>query len=250
MMSMFTDDTPRTVLITGANGGLGRAIVRKLIGDGLHVVLTDITPCDEFIRAEGIADRVSYHRACDLESEQAVDDFVAEALTRTRIDVLINNAAHMGLMPLEVLTSVELRRFLRINIEAPFQLAKASSAGMRERGWGRIINLVSGSAWQPSPGFVGYISSKMGLIGLTRSLAVELGTAGITVNAITPALTRHAGNTTIFPEQFWEKVQDRQAIKRTGAPEDIVGAISFLASDASVFMTGQTMSVDGGSVLL
>lgn len=241
---------PRTVLITGAAGGLGQAIVRQMIADGYNVVLTDIRPCDDFIAREGIADRVVYHATCDLESEAAVDSFLASTLASANIDVLINNAAYQALIPFDALTPSELGRFMRVNLEAPFQFAKAVAPGMRQRAWGRIINLVSGSAWQPSRNFVGYISSKMGLVGLTRVLAVELGEEGICVNAITPTLTRHPGNADALPPEFWETIRNRQAIKRTGEPEDIVGAISFLASEHCAFMTGQTISVDGGSVFL
>lgn len=243
-------DTARTALVTGALGGLGRAIVRRLAADGYRLVLTDIGPCDDFVRDEGLDDQVVYHAPCELESEQAVDGFMSAVLAKTGIDILINNAAHLAIVTFDDLTQAEFGRFMRVNLEAPFQLIKAASAGMRERKWGRIVNLVSGSAWQPSPGLVGYIPSKMGLIGLTRVLAVSLGAEGICLNAITPALTRHAGNANAFPEGFWEMMQGRQAIPRTGAPEDIVGAISFLVSDDAAFMTGQTLSVDGGSVLL
>lgn len=240
----------KTVLVTGALGGLGRAIVQRFAADGYRLVLTDVQPANDFIAEAGIGAQVAYHATCDLGSEAALDGFLTEALKVTQVDVVINNAAHMGLIPYEKITPSDLAVFTRVNIEAPFQIAKACAAGMIYREWGRIINIVSGSAWQPSPGFIGYISSKMGLVGLTRILAVELGAKGITVNAVTPALTRHAGNVNSLPPAMWDAIRDRQAIKRTGAPEDIVGALAFLASDDASFMTGQTLSIDGGSVFL
>lgn len=240
----------KTVLVTGALGGLGRAIVRRFAADGWRLVLTDVQPCDDFIAGEGLAEQVAHHAPCDLSSVEAVDDFLADALEATPVDVVINNAAHMALIPYDQLQATDLPQFYRVNIAAPFQIAKACAQGMQDRGWGRIINIVSGSAWQPSPGFVGYVSSKMGLVGLTRAMAVELGQAGITVNAVTPALTRHAGNENALPPEMWAAIRDRQAIRRTGAPEDITGTLAFIASKDSGFMTGQTLCVDGGSVFL
>lgn len=240
----------RTALITGATGGLGQAIALRLAADGLRLVLTDVVAADDFIKTAGLSEAVAYTAPCDLSSEAAVAEFLGNVAAHTTVDVLINNAAHMALIPFDQLAPSDLARFFRVNVEAPFQLAKGLSPTMREKGWGRIVNVVSGSAWQPSPNFVGYISSKMGLIGLTRALAVELADGGICVNAITPALTRHAGNTNALPEPFWEMIRNRQAIKRTGTPEDMMGALSFLASDDAAFMTGQTISVDGGSVFL
>lgn len=243
-------NTSRTALVTGAAGGIGRAIIRRLAADGYRLVLTDARALDAIIEEDGLQGQVAYHATCDLESEAAVDQFLQAVLAKTQVDVLVNNAAHMGIIPFDALTPTDLHRFMRVNIEAPFQLIKGTAAGMRSRGWGRVVNIVSGSAWQPSPGLTGYITSKMGLVGLTRALAVELGADGVCVNAVTPALTRHAAIANAFPQAFWDKVRDGQAIKRYGTPEDVVGAIAFLASNDAAFMTGQTLSVDGGTLFL
>lgn len=245
-----TDNNQCTVLITGALGGLGRAMAIKLGALGYRLALTDRTDCSEFIQSERLEDQVIFHATCHLENEQSVTDFIDLLLENTTIDILINNAALMNPIPFKDLEHQDIQRYMRVNVEAAYQLIKALAPGMSKTGRGRIINLVSGSAWQPPQGFVSYISSKMALIGMTRALAVELAEYGISVNALTPSLTRHAGNTTVFPEAFWDSVKSRQAIKRTGVPEDIVGAIAFLASPDSAFMTGQTVSVDGGAIFL
>lgn len=242
------NDNARTVLLTGAAGGIGHAIARRLARDGYKLVLTDRHSCDELIKAEGLEAAVIYSAPCDLLSVEDVSTFLVDVDQRVKVDILINNAAHMAMVPFDHLTCEELRTFLRVDIEAAFQLTQFLSKGMRERGWGRIINLVSSSAWAPAPHLLGYITAKMGLVGMTRALAFELAAGGVTANAITPALTRHAALAKVIPEEVWENDRNRQAIKRTGEPDDLVGAIAFLASDDSAFMTGQTMVVDGGMV--
>ena len=126
------------------------------------------------------------------------------------------------------------------------RLGRHYAKGMRERGWGRIINLASSNTGRPQKGFLAYIAAKSGVIGLTRGLAVELGEYGITVNAISPGLIRHPGSAAALPEQLFEAVRDSQSIKRTGEPEDLCGVLAFLSSNASSHMTGQVFNVDGG----
>lgn len=248
-MAALTGETiiPRTVLLTGANGVLGKEIARKLATIGYRLAITDLA--DPVALAGELGEAVIYHAGCNLESIEELDSFSSDLLARHKIDGLVNNAALQLQRPLEEFSPELMRQFNRINVEAPFQLAKAVSRGMIERKWGRIVNLVSGQSWRPYPGFLGYVTSKMGLVGLTRALAAELGAHGITVNGITPSATQTEANREVIPEWIWQSVREQQLIHRTAEPADLVGAIAFLLSEDARFMTGQTMFVDGGLVL-
>lgn len=117
-------------------------------------------------------------------------------------------------------------------------------------GFGRVVNIVSGSPWAPPPGFTGYVTSKMAMIGMTRTLAVEYGRHGITVNAMTPGLTLHDNNRGSLPDAMFDAIVQRQAIPRPPTPEDVVGTLSYLLSQDAAFVTGQTLVADGGMLFL
>jgi NAD(P)-dependent dehydrogenase (short-subunit alcohol dehydrogenase family) len=121
---------------------------------------------------------------------------------------------------------------------------------MQEAGWGRVINMTSGSCWTPNPCMSHYIASKMGVIGYTRALATEVGGDGVTVNAIAPSLVRTPGTEFTEHGEDFDLIAQAQVIKRVQEPEDLVGTMSFLASEDASFITAQTISVDGGLVRL
>src|SRR5262249_13991987 len=150
----------------------------------------------------------------------------------SRCDILINNAGIYPIQMFDEMTFADWRRLMAINLDAQFLTIKAFASGMRQRRWGRIVNMASDTFLSNLTGFAHYIASKGGVIGLTRALASEFGEDGVTVNAIAPG------------DEF-EAAAGHQSIKRGLMPEDLVGTLSFLTSDDAAFITGQTLYVNG-----
>ncbi len=241
----------RVAVITGAAGGLGQAFAVRLAEEGCDLALTDMASCEEIAGKASSLGRRVYHESFDLTSPAAIEVFAGNVLKEfSRVDILVNNAAYMKICPFNEIDLDTFQMYQKVNLDAPLLLCKAFAPGMAENGFGRIVNMVSGSAWKPIEGLLGYVTTKMGLIGMTRALAVALGEKGITVNAVTPALTRHAGNEHDFPREVFEMVAQQQAIKRAAVPEDVVGIVAFLTSDDAAFMTGQTLAMDGGGIFI
>jgi NAD(P)-dependent dehydrogenase (short-subunit alcohol dehydrogenase family) len=240
----------RVALVTGAARGLGQAFAERLARDGCRLVVVDVLDCAETLALVGRAGSNGRAATCDLADAAQIEALVRDVLAREGgVDILVNNAAYQPPTPWDQLSAATLRKMLAVNTEASFLLAQGFAHGMVARGWGRIVNLASSSAWSPPPGFTGYITSKMANVGLTRALARELGDHGITVNAIAPGLTHTAAAAKDVPQFIWDRVKEQQLIHRTAEPGDLVGALSFLCSDDAAFITGQTYHVDGGAVV-
>ena len=172
-----------------------------------------------------------------------------------RCDILVNCAGIYPNEPLEKISFADWRRVLSINLDSVFLLSAAFAPGMKQRQWGRIVNMASSTLGSVVAGFVHYVASKGGVVGITRALASELGPHGVTVNAISPGLTRSPGTLIRAPRPGMASMEDEfalaatmQAIKRPEVPADLVGTLSFLTSDDAAFITGQTLHVDGGRV--
>ena len=186
----------------------------------------------------------------DVSDPDSVADIATKVLDQFgHCDILINCAGIWPPRAFEDLEYAEWRHVLAVNLDSQFLMSKAFVSSMKASSWGRIVNFTSGSVLFPIPNYAAYKASKMGSIGLTRAMSIDLGKYGITVNAVSPALTptpgvyEHGGPELV---NVLEQVVQMQAIKRVSTPEDVVGLVMFLAGDSASFVTGQTLLADGG----
>ena len=235
--------------MTGAARGIGRAAAHRLARDGARVALFDKDGPAAERAAAVVADGLGAGaHEVDVTDEAGVGAAVTRVLdAHGRIDVLVNNAGIYPHTPFEELTFEEWRRVLSTNLDSVFLVTKAVYPHLRERSYGRIVNISTAAFLIGYPELTPYLSSKGGIIGFTRSLAAEAGPHGITVNAITPGMIETEGTAEEDPEgELFEEIGADQAIKRRGRPEDVAETIAYLASPAAGFITGQTINVDGG----
>jgi NAD(P)-dependent dehydrogenase (short-subunit alcohol dehydrogenase family) len=246
----------KVAVITGAAKGIGQAFAQRLAADGVHIVIADVETADETVKLVEQAGREALACRCDVTSPDAVAALAAQVERRFgRCDILVNCAGVYPQQAFEQMTFADWRRVLSINLDGLFLATSAFVPGMKRRGWGRIVNLASSTLGSVVTGFVHYVASKGGIVGFTRALASELGPHGITVNAISPGLTRTPGTLARAPraglasmDEEFASIAAMQAIKRVEVPDDLVGVVSFLTSEDAAFMTGQTLNVDGGRV--
>ena len=239
----------RVVVITGAGQGIGRATAKAMAEAGALPVIAEINEDKGQSVAREIGNRAMAVRTdvADAGSLEAMVKTVLDA--HGKIDVLINNAAIFSTLDMRPFWEIPLEEWdavLRVNVTGCFLAARAVVETMRAAKFGRIINFSSAAVTMGRPNYTHYTTSKAALIGMTRSMARELGPDGVTVNAIMPGATfTEIERATVTPEQK-EAILRGQSIPRPETPEDLLGTLMFLSSDASAFMTGQCLTVDGG----
>jgi NAD(P)-dependent dehydrogenase (short-subunit alcohol dehydrogenase family) len=246
----------QVAIVTGAGSGIGKALASRLARDGASVVIADLArfgeAAAEIAKATGAR---TLGLQIDVSSEKDVERMAAETVRAFgRIDILVNNAAvfsTLKLRPFEDIGVEEWRKVMDVNIMGVALCCRACVPHMRKAGGGRIINLASGAPIKGVPLFLHYISSKGAVIAMTRGLARELGKDGITVNSLAPGFTlsENVAKDAAHVQQG-ERSRVTRAIQRDETPEDLEGAVSFLASADAAFITGQTLVVDGGSAMI
>lgn len=244
----------RTIIVTGAAQGIGASYAQALAAEGATLVLCDLTVPDETAdairRAGGTASAV----ACDITDPTAVASLVERADTEHGgIHGLVNNAALFGklaLKPFEEIGSDEWDRVMAVNVRGTFECIKAVMPVMRRQGYGKIVNIASATVFKGAPMMLHYVASKGAIVALTRSVARESGDAGICCNCLAPGLTMSANveDNADWAGRIVEANIASRCLKRDARPDDLTGALTFLLSAESDFMTGQTVVVDGGSV--
>ena len=238
----------KVALVTGGSQGIGHAIAHGLAAEGARIAIADLQRADE--AAAEFPDGVGI--TADVASEGDVARLASELKERCGgVDVVVNNAGLYASLAMRSFTEIPLdewRKVMDVNVASMFLVSRALVPGMKERGGGAIVNISSGTPFRGVPFLLHYVTSKGAIVAFTRALAKELGPAGIRVNCVAPGFTMSAG-VEAHPEVV-EKLRDvsvaARTIQRDQVPEDVVGAVVFLASPEASFVTGQTMVIDGG----
>jgi NAD(P)-dependent dehydrogenase (short-subunit alcohol dehydrogenase family) len=241
-------------LVTGAIGGLGTAITKRLIADGIPVIGTDRRAADigPWIDAELDDEEKAMFTGypLDVGIEGQVDE-LAQKLSNDGIDVayLINNAGIQGNAKPWELDSKTWHRVIRVNLDGTFYLTRAFSKAMVDRSFGRIVNFASLYAFDPGVGQSPYAAAKAGITGYTRSVAKDLAKHGVTVNVIAPGIIWHERLRGVLPDEEYKKAEAQIPTGRMGEPDEISGVVSFFCSEDSSYVTGETLHVNGGLYL-
>jgi NAD(P)-dependent dehydrogenase (short-subunit alcohol dehydrogenase family) len=247
----------KNVIVTGGAKGIGSVYARAFASEGANVAVADILEHEGEALAkelDGHGDSQALFVRADVTDDKSVDQMARQAADRLGgVDVLVNNAAiyfDLGAKkPFDEISVEEWEKVMAVNVRGIWHCTKAVSPYMRRQGYGKIVNISSVVAYIGAAGFAHYVASKAAVIGLTRALARELGSDNITVNAVAPGLVSNESTRQINVEDYIEQAATTRSIQRAMAPDDLVGAVLFLSSPESNFVSGQTFVVDGGGVM-
>ena len=247
----------KVAIVSGGSRGIGRAVALELARCGTHVAFCYLDVGDESRReAEEVASELRqmevpvFFRSCDVRESSEVGSFVAETDEELGgIDVLVNNAGIGRDSPMWRMADHDWEAVIRTNLDGAFYFTRAVAPFMRAQEYGKIVNITSVYGIRTEFGISNYSSSKAGLIGLTRSSAVELGPKNINVNAVAPGYVRTTRLTEGVSPEILDRARERSALGRLGDPRDVAGVVLFLCSEAARHITGAVITVDGGYVL-
>lgn len=243
---MTIDLTGKRILVTGAAGGLGRAFAHAFSDAGAQVMAADLNEAGAAQTMQGRAGGATVLDVCDMDSCASC---VAQTVAQLGgLDVLVNNAAFYAGVPREPFEDISAEtwdKVMEVNVKGTWQMCKAASPALRAAAGGAIIQIGSATVYSGSPQWMHYVASKGAVLAMSRVMAKELGPDGVRVNTLAPGVTMTDASLDHF-EDAQTYGAARAALGRNAEPRDIVGTALFLASDASAFMTGQTLVVDGG----
>ena len=244
----------RVAIVTGSGRGIGAEYAKALAAEGASVAVTDIVATDNTVQIIKQAGGEAMGIHCDVTDPDSVHSMVAETVESFgKLDIMVTNAAlfaDLDQKPFLEIDEAEWDRVMQVNTRGVFTCVKAAVPEMKKNGYGKIINIASGTVFKGTPMLLHYVSSKGAMVAFTRALSREVGGDGITVNCIAPGLTM---SEKVIGAEQWESIKDlntaTRAIKREEVPEDLLGTVVFFSSSDSDFITGQTLVVDGGSAM-
>lgn len=246
------DSSSRTALITGATGDIGRAITRAFVRDGFHKIA--ISGIEDDILGQ-MTRELSSH-SCEIvpfnanlaKGDEADALFKKAESALEHVDALVNCAGAARDSLILRMSDSDWDFVLKLNLEASFRLCRAAVPSMIARRYGRIVNIASVVGCMGNPGQVNYCASKAGLVGMSKALALEIGSRGVTVNCVAPGFINSA-MTDALNERVKARLQSAIPLGRTGTPDEVADAVAFLASDRASYITGSTLHVNGGLFL-
>lgn len=243
------DLTGKIALVTGASGGIGGSIARRLHGQGATVVLSG-TRAEALEALAGELGERAQVVTCNLGDPAETEALVGKVEAAAgQLDILVNNAGLTRDGLALRMKDDNWQQVLDVNLTASFRLARAALKGMMKRRWGRIVGITSIVGVTGNPGQANYAASKAGLIGMTKSLAQEVATRGITVNCVAPGMIATA-MTDALNQQQRDRILAAIPMQRLGNPDEISSAVVYLASEEAAYVTGQTLHVNGGMAMI